>query len=189
MSIASSKSAAKPDQVHITTTQSGSVDMTTEIPPLAAYLYKHHEWVQHCFRPLKVEPLSEDTYRLQFFRIGGLGFELEPCFGVQIGSESDRLFYLHSIELPSDADLPYHVDCVSHFRLEEIETGTRVNWDLNLNIHLKLPGFLQVLPYAKVKGVGEAVVKRVAQSMCARLTRNVCNDYYAYIKQQSAGAA
>lgn len=185
MSIASSKTAVKRDRVQINATQNGSVDMTTAIPPLAAYLKQHKEWVYHCLRPLKVEPLSEDTYRLQFFRIGGLGFELEPCFGVKIGSESDQLFYLHSIELPSDADLPYQVDCLSHFILEEIPTGTRVNWDLTLNISLNLPGFLQALPYSKVKAVGEAVVNRVAHSMCARLTRNVCNDYYAYAKRQA----
>ncbi len=174
------ESAASPHSVRIQAGRWGQVDMETEREPLAAYLQEHQEWIDRCFKPLKVFPLSESTYKLQFFRIGGLGFELEPCFGVKIWSEENYMFRLSSIELPSDADLPYTVDCQSFFQLQDLPTAgmTRVNWDLELDIWMELPRFLAAFPYNLVYNVGAQVVRQVTRRMSDRLTHNVCTDYY-----------
>lgn len=164
--------------------QSGWVDMDTEREALAVYLRQHAKWVARCFKPLRVQPLSDNTYQLQFFRMGGLGFELEPCFGVEIWPDEDYLFRLGSIELPTDGDMPYRVDCTSSFLLEERQTDravqTRVHWKLQLDIEMQLPGFLLALPRRQVVAVGQGVVNQVARSMCKRLTRNICTDYNHY---------
>lgn len=180
--------------------QRGQVDLETDRPTLAAYLRNHSEWVGHCFKPLKVDPLElapllalnpecekGQCYRLQFFRIGGLGFEVEPCFGVRIWDESDTLFRLDSVKLPSDEGLPYRVKCAAFFELEEMPqfsgqpTLTRVHWTLDLDILMDLPRFLQALPQTMVKNVGSNVINRVTRSMSDRLTHNVCNDFYRSI--------
>lgn len=174
------ESPASPRSVRIQAGRQGQVDMQTKRESLAAYLQEHQKWIDRCFKPLKVFPLSDSTYKLQFFRIGGLGFELEPCFGVKIWSEKHYMFRLSSIELPSDADLPYTVDCQSYFQLEELpESGmTRVNWDLELDIWMELPRFLAAFPYNLVYNVGAKVVRQVTRRMSDRLTHNVCTDYY-----------
>ncbi|MCJ2544662.1 DUF1997 domain-containing protein [Thermostichus vulcanus] len=165
-------------------TRRGQVDLETDRETLAHYLRGHSQWIQHCFRPLRVEALSADSYKLEFFRIGGLGFELEPCFGVKIWPDENDVFRLTSIELPGDAALPYHVDCRAAFRLEELSGSpdlpplTRVHWDLHLDIWLTLPGFLQVLPHKLVRRVANQVVQQVTRSMSDRLTHNVCSDFY-----------
>jgi hypothetical protein len=159
----------------------GQVDLETDRETLACYLRGHGQWIQHCFQPLRVEPLSAETYRLQFFRMGGLGFELEPSFGIKIWPEEDYLFRLTSIELPGDAALPYRVDCQASFRLEELPGSpatTRVHWDLHLDVRLHLPKFLHVLPRKLVQGVGSQVVQQVTRSLSNRLTHNVCSDFY-----------
>jgi len=159
----------------------GQVDLETDRETLACYLRGHGQWIQRCFQPLRVEPLSAETYRLQFFRMGGLGFELEPSFGIKIWPEEDYLFRLTSIELPGDAALPYRVDCQASFRLEELpgsSATTRVHWDLQLNIRLHLPKFLQVLPRKLVQKVGSQVVQQVTRSLSNRFTHNVCSDFY-----------
>lgn len=170
--------------------QAGEVDLTTTLPPLADYLRDHEQWIETCFKPLKVKPLSTDAYQLKFFRMGALGFELEPCFGIQIGSKGDRLFFLHSIPLPEDDSLPYSVDCSSEFRLEERQENgaavTRVFWTLHLDIVVELPRFLQVLPRKRVRSVAEALVNQVARRMCNRLTQNICQDYYQRRKSTQA---
>lgn len=192
MSIASSKPAGPPSEtsrmsqkhkessVRILAGRQGKVDLETSISPLSEYLHNHQDWIERCFKPLKVEVLSHDAYKLQFFRIGGLGFELEPCFGVRIWSEEGYLFRLSSIELPSDAHLPYKVNCQSYFHLEEQPSTemTRVYWNLKLDIWMALPGFLQALPHALVHRVGSKVVHRVTRTMSDRLTHNVCSDFY-----------
>lgn len=164
--------------------------MATAIQPLAEYLRDHPNWIDRCFKPLTVTPLSEASYRLQFFRMGGLGFELEPHFGIQIGSENDTLFYLDSIELPGDAECPYQVNCHSEFRLEERQEKnapiTRVYWTLHLDIVVQLPKFLQVLPRKRVKSVAEGLVSGVARRMCDRLTHNICKDYAKHIGHTDA---
>jgi hypothetical protein len=172
--------AASPRSVRIQAGRQGQVAMETEREPLAAYLGEHQEWIDRCFKPLKVFPLSESTYKLQFFRIGGLGFELEPCFGVEIWAEEDYLFRLGSIDLPSDADLPYTVDCQSYFQLRDLpDSGmTQVNWDLELDIWMELPCFLSAFPHSLVYNVGAKVVRQVTRRMSDRLTHNVCTDYY-----------
>ncbi|MFS8884767.1 DUF1997 domain-containing protein [Synechococcus sp. H70.2] len=162
----------------------GQVDLETDRETLARYLRGHGQWIQRCFRPLQVEPLSADTYKLQFFRMGGLGFELEPCFGVKIWPEEDYLFRLTSTELPGEAALPYRVDCQASFRLEELPGSpatTRVHWDLHLDIRLHLPKFLQVLPRKLVQRVGSQVVQQVTRSLSDRFTHNVCSDFYCSI--------
>jgi hypothetical protein len=159
----------------------GQVDLETDRETLACYLRGHGQWIQRCFQPLRVEPLSAETYRLQFFRMGGLGFELEPSFGIKIWPEEDYLFRLTSIELPGDAALPYRVDCQASFRLEELPGSpatTRVHWDLHLDVRLHLPKFLHVLPRKLVQGVGSQVVQQVTRSLSNRLTHNVCSDFY-----------
>jgi hypothetical protein len=159
----------------------GQVDLETDRETLACYLRGHGQWIQRCFQPLRVEPLSAETYRLQFFRMGGLGFELEPSFGIKIWPEEDYLFRLTSIELPGDAALPYRVDCQASFRLEELPGSpatTRVHWDLHLDVRLHLPKFLHVLPRELVQGVGSQVVQQVTRSLSNRLTHNVCSDFY-----------
>ncbi|MEM9536316.1 MAG: DUF1997 domain-containing protein [Cyanobacteria bacterium P01_E01_bin.45] len=171
--------------------QAGEVDMSTSVAPLAEYLRAHEQWIEPCFKPLKVTSISPESYQLKFFRMGALGFELEPCFGIEIGSKGDRLFFLHSIPLPGDEKLPYSVDCSSEFRLEERqEKGaavTRVYWTLHLDIVVELPRFLQVLPRKRVRSVAEALVNQVARRMCNRLTQNICHDYY--LQQKSTKAA
>ncbi len=208
MSIASSKPAANRsvletvdertldggtlDEKHLRVyaNQAGEVDLSTSLAPLADYLRAHEQWIEPCFKPLKVTSLSPDSYQLKFFRMGALGFELEPCFGIQIGSKDDRLFFLHSIPLPGDEDLPYAVDCSSEFRLEErYENGvavTRVYWTLHLDIVVELPRFLQVLPRKRVRSVAEALVNQVARRMCNRLTHNICQDYYRWQERTEA---
>jgi hypothetical protein len=159
----------------------GQVDLETDRETLACYLRGHGQWIQRCFQPLRVEPLSAETYRLQFFRMGGLGFELEPSFGIKIWPEEDYLFRLTSIELPGDAALPYRVDCQASFRLEELPGSpatTRVHWDLHLDVRLHLPKFLHVLPRQLVQGVGSQVVQQVTRSLSNRFTHNVCSDFY-----------
>ncbi|MEM9512295.1 MAG: DUF1997 domain-containing protein, partial [Cyanobacteria bacterium P01_E01_bin.48] len=88
------------------------------------------------------------------------------------------------IELPTDGDMPYRVDCTSSFLLEERQTDravqTRVHWKLQLDIEMQLPGFLLALPRRQVVAVGQGVVNQVARSMCKRLTRNICTDYNHY---------
>jgi hypothetical protein len=183
--------------IEILADRQGQVDLQTDLPRLADYLQNHRDWIDHCFKPLKVEALSANTYKLQFFRIGGLGFELEPCFGVKIWADEGNIFRLSSIELPSDAHLPYKVDCQSYFRLEELSrsegqdqpdqkedshpTLTRVHWDLQLCIQMELPGFLLALPRNLVHRVGTKVVVQVTRSMSDRLTHNVCTDFYKSI--------
>ena len=171
--------------------QAGEVDLSTPLAPLAEYLRAHEQWIEPCFKPLKVTPLSSESYQLKFFRMGALGFELEPCFGIQIGSKGDHLFFLHSIPLPGDDELPYVVDCSSEFRLEERQENgaatTRVFWTLHLDIVVELPRFLQVLPRNRVRSVAEALVNQVARRMCNRLTQNICQDYYQ--RQKSTQAA
>lgn len=193
MSIASSKPVANSadettlhrHHLRIYANQAGEVDLSTCVDPLTIYLRAHEQWIESCFKPLQVSPLSADSYLLKFFRMGALGFELEPCFGVQIGSKGDRQFYLHSIQLPQDSNLPYSVDCTSEFRLEERQddsgiSTTRVYWTLHLDITVELPRFLQVLPRKRVHSVAEALVNQVARRMSNRLTHNICQDYYRW---------
>lgn len=208
MSIASSKPAVPPseravsseggapdlldpslDKAHLDlrATRCGQVDLETDRETLARYLRGHAQWIQRCFRPLQVEALSAETYRLQFFRMGGLGFELEPSFGVRIWPDEDYRFRLTSIELPGDEGMPYRVSCQADFRLEELQGSlkdlptTRVHWSLHLEIGLALPKFLQVLPRKLVCRVARQVVQQVTRGLSDRFTDNVCRDFYRSI--------
>ncbi|GAB4218538.1 MAG: DUF1997 domain-containing protein [Synechococcales cyanobacterium] len=187
MSIANSKLDADPNPpaqplVHLVTGRQGQVDLETPVEDLADYLRHHQEWIHRCFKPLKVNPLGEGNYRLHFFRIGGLGFELEPHFAISIWEEPLHQFRLDSLDLPEDEPLPYHVDCQATFRIEQLPDTdrpiTRVFWGLVLKIDIELPGFLQVLSRSLVQKVGIKVVNQVTRSMSDRLTHNVCTDFY-----------
>jgi len=187
MSIVNSRPAAAPDPstdpyVHLVTGRQGEVDLETPVEDLAKYLRHHHQWIHRCFKPLTVQPLGGADYRLQFFRIGGLGFELEPHFAITIWEEPQHCFRLASLNLPEDQSLPYRVDCQATFRIEQLALDptpiARVYWGLLLKIDIELPGFLQVLSRSLVQKVGIKVVNQVTRSMSDRLTHNVCTDFY-----------
>jgi len=187
MSIVNSKRAAAPDPstdpfVHLVTGRQGEVDLETSVEDLADYLRHHQSWIHRCFKPLTVQPLGGADYRLQFFRIGGLGFELEPHFAITIWEDPQHCFRLSSLDLPEDEPLPYRVDCQATFRIEERVQEptaiTRVYWGLILKVDIELPGFLQALSRPLVQKVGIKVVNQVTRSMSDRLTHNVCTDFY-----------
>ncbi len=172
-----------PTQVEVYASRQGAVDLETDLDRLASHLERHSEWMERCLKPLTVYALSADDYKLQFFQISGLGFSLEPCFGVKVWSEPNYVYCLRSIPLPEDEALPYTVDCWSYYHLESIVESevTRVNWKLKLHIVLDLPKFLQALPDSMVYQVGVRVINQVTRTMTDRLTRNVCTDYYQSI--------
>ncbi len=174
--------------VEIFATRHGSVRLLTPLDSLATYLDAHQTWMHRTMQPLKVQYLSDTDYRLEFFRMSGLGFTLEPCFGIRVWSEGQTIHKIRSIRLPSDEGLPYHVDCEASFTLEPCDPPdspdpehTFVHWALNLHITLELPPFLQVFPYSLVKQVGVNVVNQVTKTLTDRLTRNVCLDYYSTV--------
>ncbi len=191
----------------VESTCQGQVDLQTDAPTFATYLDSHRDWMERCFKPLKVLPLTDDSYKVQFFRIAGLGLEVEPCFGIQLWSEDRSLFRLRSIELPMEAETPYQITCLSSFRLEPLEPASplsgysaggfvretsrgssppmiRVHWHLNLLVGMELPGLVKSLPSAFVHRVASRIVNQVTRSMSERLTRNVCSDFYQTIGQQ-----
>ena len=172
------------------------MEMYAEVSQVTAYLDAHQDWFCRCAHPMKVEPIGQNAYALLIGRFGAFGYEVEPKVGLELLPSDNELYRIRTIPVPNYVAPGYDVDfhaiqsfvevaASEYFYPDERETGelpktiTLVKWDLDLNVALRFPKFIQRLPQPLIQSTGDRVLSQVVRQVSRRLTHKVQEDFHA----------
>lgn len=157
------------------------MEMRAPVAQVASYLDAHQGWFTRCAAPMSVEPLSENGYRLSLGRFGNFGFELEPSIDLELLPQDLGVYRIETISATGNPLLRdgYAVDFQASLRLQNEGEYTQVQWELDLEVAIRLPAFIGVLPEALVQSSGDHLLKQVVRQVSRRLTWKVQEDFHA----------
>jgi hypothetical protein len=157
--------------------------MNAPTETVATYLQRHREWFTTCATPLQVTPLGPDSYAMTLGRFGALGYELEPCFGLELVNDGQQQYWIRTVPVPGQTSATYDVDFNARMVLQPMVAEaspltTQVEWQLSLQVQLQLPRFLQAVPRSLVQQSGDHLLQQIVRQISRRLTRRVQQDFH-----------
>ncbi|MFN6351753.1 MAG: DUF1997 domain-containing protein [Cyanobacteriota bacterium] len=174
------------------------MEMRAPAAVVGGYLDEHQLWFQSCARPMDVTPLGERGYVLSLGRFGNFGFEVEPTIGLELLPGDNGVYSI--ITVPQTSIDPaligvYDVDFNASLRLDEagpershelshedvdrLMAHTLVRWQLDLDVWIRLPSMLALLPDGLLQSSGDHLLRQIVRQISRRLTWKVQEDFHA----------
>jgi hypothetical protein len=173
------------------------MEMRAPAPVVESYLDRHEGWFQRCAAPMTVSPLGRDGYVLTLGRFGNFGFEVEPTIGLELLPQDAGIYRILTAPV-QDADGVlaglYDVEFNASLRLDEpgqdgpdlsreevdgLMAHTLVRWELDLQVWIRLPGMISLLPEPLVQTSGDRLLRQIVRQISRRLTWKVQEDFHA----------
>ena len=169
------------------------MEMYADTQTVASYLNSHQGWFCRCAQPMKVEPLGKNGYALAIGRFGSFGYEVEPKVGLELLPPDKGVYRIKTIPVPNYVAPGYEVNFESTMHLvatpadlsNHIHAGdglrseiTRVEWQLDLTVHVQFPKFIQRLPKSLVQSTGDRLLHQIVRQVSRRLTYRVQEDFH-----------
>jgi hypothetical protein len=159
------------------------MEMQADAQMVADYLDVHPEWFTRCAAPLKTQPLGDNGYVLVIGRYGNFGYEIEPKVGLHLLPQENRVYRIETIAVPGYTPMGYDIDFKASMELVEVGESTapltQVQWNLDLDVIVQFPKFIQALPHGLVERTGDALLEKVVKQISRRLTRKVQEDFHS----------
>ncbi|PSB27915.1 hypothetical protein C7B82_15745 [Stenomitos frigidus ULC18] len=170
------------------------MEMSADLPTVAAYLDAHSVWFHNCAQPMVVEPLGDNGYALVIGRFGSYGYQIEPKIGLHLLPQDHGVYRIETIAIPGYVMPGYDVDFRAAMTL--VEAGaesasslldrpgtpsaktTRVEWQLDLTVSIQFPRFIHALPKSLVQNTGDRLLRQIVRQVSNRLTRKVLEDFH-----------
>ncbi|MGF1461240.1 MAG: DUF1997 domain-containing protein [Leptolyngbyaceae cyanobacterium] len=161
----------------------GSMDMAASRQTVARYLDDHRAWFLRCAHPMTATPLGENGYDITVGHFGALGYDVEPKIGLNLLPQEQGIYRIETIPVPGYVSLGYEVDFKAALALNETtstagEVITKVDWDLDLNVSVTFPRFIQALPKRIIQRTGDSLLSQIVRQVSKRLTLKVQQDFH-----------
>lgn len=171
------------------------MEMYAEPAQVALYLDNHQEWFRRCAHPMQTEPIGQNGYALGLGKFGALGYDIEPQIGLDLLPQDEGIYRIRTVEVPDYHPQGYEVDFQAALELKPLALEgmdeaqivqeaqalgmmTRVEWVLDLGVHLQFPRFIRALPQALIKTTGDRLLYEIVRQISRRLTRKVQEDFH-----------
>lgn len=175
------------------------MEMFADAATVVAYLDIHREWFTRCAHPMSTAPLGENGYELTVGRFGSFGYEVEPKIGLNLLPHDQLGVYrIETIPIPGYEPPGYEVDFRAALQLVEVDFDadlyqfpphsanltlptkmTRVEWDLNLDVAIQFPRFIQALPKSLIHSTGDRLLNQIVRQVSRCLTHKVQEDFHS----------
>ena len=158
------------------------MEMRAPVKEVSSYLDAHQGWFRRCAAPMQVAPLGINGYRLTLGRFGNFGFELEPTIALELLPQQQGIYRIETIAAPNTDAVAdgYTVDFQAALELHPQDDYTLVQWDLDLEVVIRLPAFIGVLPESLVQSSGDHLLRQIVRQVSRRLTWKVQEDFHAH---------
>lgn len=183
------------EPTHFHGTFASSMEMYADMRTVAQYLDGHREWFPRCALPMKSEPIGETGYALTIGRFGAFGYDVEPKIGLDLLPQQEGIYRIATIAVPGYEPPGYEVDFQAALQLVEIDLDrtlfspkelaqlpdriTHVEWELDLQVFLQFPRFIQALPRSLVQSTGDRLLNQIVRQVSRKLTHKVQEDFHA----------
>jgi hypothetical protein len=160
------------------------MEMRAPASQVAAYLDRHEGWFRRCAAPMEVESLGANGYRITLGRFGNFGFEVEPTIALELLPQSAGIYRILTVPPEGESrglERLYDVDFNAALSLDEAAESevTLVRWQLDLNVWIRLPGVITLLPDQLVQTSGDHLLRQIVRQISCRLTWKVQEDFHA----------
>ena len=148
---------------------------------VASYLDVHQGWFVRCAAPMQVEPVGLNGYHLILGKFGNFGFELEPSIDLELLPQAEGIYRIETIpasRLTVEKD-GYAVDFQASLQLVPEGEYTLVEWELDLEVAIRLPAFIDLLPDGLVQSSGDHLLRQIVRQVSRRLTWKVQEDFHS----------
>ncbi len=156
--------------------------MGADVKTVSKYLDAHQGWFTRCADPMQVKPIGKNGYDLTIGRFNSCGYVVEPKIGLELLPHESGVYRIRTVEIPDYIPLGYEVSFNAQMRLIETvdgdQLGTKVDWDLDLNVYIQFPKFIYKLPTRVIQGTGDKVLKQIVDRVSRRLTHKVQQDFH-----------
>lgn len=167
---------------------SDCMEMYAPSRTVAEYLNCHSEWFVRCAEPMKVQPLGQNGYALVIGRFGAFNYEVEPKIGLELLPPDEGVYRIKTIPIPDYKAPGYDVDYRASLQLVECRgedsydsVKTRVEWELDLAVHIQFPKFIKRLPQSLIQSTGDRLLNQIVRQVSRRLTHKVQDDFHSSI--------
>lgn len=154
------------------------MQMYASVEQVAEYLNAHSSWFVRCAEPMKVEPLTKNSYALVIGKFGAFGYQVEPKIGLELLAPQEGKYQIRTIPIPNYEAPGYYVDYNGSIHLVEVADDlTNVEWELDLRVELNFPKFIRRLPHSLIQSTGDRLLKKIVTQVSRRLTYKVQTDF------------
>jgi hypothetical protein len=164
------------------------MEMYASAEQVARYLDAHRDWFPRCAHPMKADPIGENSYGLLIGRFGSFGYEVEAKIGLDLLPQDQGIYRIQTIPIPGYEPPGYEVDFRAELQLVEAESNvagldisarmTQVEWELNLNVTVQFPRFIQALPKPLIQSTGDRLLNQIVRQVSRCLTHKVQDDFH-----------
>jgi len=181
-----SSSSTPAEPIHFHGQFSSCMEMLADAATVAQYLDVHQGWFCRCARPMTAEPLGSNGYALTIGRFSSFNYEVEPKIGLHLlPADSQGVYRIETIAIPGYEPPGYDVEFKAALKLVEDASGgsvmTRVEWTLDLAVHIQFPRFIYALPKSLIQGTGDRLLNQIVRQVSKRLTHKVQDDFHSSI--------
>jgi hypothetical protein len=156
--------------------------MGADIKTVGKYLDAHQGWFTRCAHPMQAQPIGKNGYDLTVGSFNSCGYVIEPKIGLELLPHEHNVYRIRTVEIPDYTPLGYEVSFNAQMRLIETvdgdKLGTKVDWDLDLNVYIQFPKFIYKLPTRAIQGTGDKVLKQIVNRVSRQLTHKVQQDFH-----------
>jgi hypothetical protein len=156
--------------------------MEADVNTVAKYLDVHQGWFTRCAHPMTASQLGKNGYALTIGKFSSFGYAVEPKIGLELLPQDSGVYRIKTVEIPDYTPPGYEVSFNAQMRLVEAvngdRLGTKVDWDLDLNIYIQFPKFIYKLPTGVIQGTGDKLLKQIVNRVSRQLTHKVQQDFH-----------
>ncbi|WP_310429175.1 DUF1997 domain-containing protein [Chamaesiphon sp. VAR_48_metabat_135_sub] len=156
--------------------------MGADVKTVGKYLDAHQGWFTRCAHPMQVKPIGKNGYDLTIGKFGSFGYIVEPKIGLELLPQDSGVYRIQTVAIPNYTSPGYEVSFNAQMRLGETldgdRLGTKVDWDLDLNVYIQFPQFIYKLPTGVIQATGDKVLKQIVNRVSRQLTHKVQQDFH-----------
>jgi Protein of unknown function (DUF1997) len=156
--------------------------MGADLQTVGKYLDAHQGWFTRCAQPMQVNSLGKNGYALTIGNFNSFGYIIEPKIGLELLPQDRGVYRIQTVEIPDYTPPGYEVSFNAQMRLGETldgdRLGTKIDWDLDLNVYIQFPKFIHKLPAGVIQGTGDKVLKQIVNRVSRQLTHKVQQDFH-----------
>lgn len=183
------------EPIHFRGHYASCMAMQADAQTVVHYLNNHRDWFHRCAHPMTAVPLGENGYELTVGRFGAFSYEVEPKIGLNLLPQDQQGVYrIETIPIPGYEAPGYEVDFQAAMHLVEAEKAnaesggssydaaipvTSVEWELDLEVTIQFPRFIQALPKALIQSTGDRLLNQIVRQASRCLTHKVQEDFHS----------
>lgn len=179
-------------QVCFFASQSVELAVSQQPIPIQHYLRQPQRLIKALVEPSRVEPLSEEHFRLKMRPLNFVSLMVQPTVDMRVWAEPTGVIYLRSVGCEIRGveyiNQRFHLDLVGQLSPQQIAGQTYLQGQANLRVQVALPPPLWFTPKPLLETAGNGLLRSVLLTIKQRLVHQLLSDYAQWVETQLSAA-